>query len=102
MTSIAFVDEHLLAEVVAACGECHPVILDHASRRIGTDYGVLLRLVGAEPAWRLEGRCPRCLAPCLSTRFSTFTELNTQLVALTPSEHHLAAVWHRPTEEEDD
>lgn len=101
MTSIAAVDEHLLAEIVTAFGECHPVILDHMSRRIGTDYGVLVRLVGEEPAWRLEGKCKRCLAPCLSTRFNTFAELNTQLETLTPSEHHMQAVWHRPLEEED-
>lgn len=100
MTSIAAVDEHLLAEVVTAFGECHPVILDHMSRRISTDYGVLVRLVGEEPAWRLEGKCERCLAPALSTRFETFTELNAQLEKFTPSEHHMQAVWHRPLEEE--
>jgi len=100
LTSIAAVDEHLLAEVVAAFGECHPAILDHMSRRIGTDYGVLMRLVGEEPAWRLEGKCKRCLALCLSTRFNSFVELNAQLAKFTPSEHHMQAVWHRPLEGE--
>jgi hypothetical protein len=102
LTSIAAVDEHLLAEIVAAFGECHPAILDHMSRRINTDYGVLVRLVGEEPAWRLEGKCRRCQAPALSTRIETFTELNAQLATFTPSEHHMQAVWHRPLEEENE
>ena len=101
MTSIAAIDEHLLAEIVAAFGECHPAILDHMSRRINTDYGVLLRLVGENPIWRLEGKCKRCLAPALSTRIESFTELNAQLIEFTPSEHHIQAVWHRPQEGEE-
>jgi len=102
LTSVAYVDEHLLAEVVTAFGECHPVVLDHMMRRIGTDYGVLLRLVGEEPIWRLEGKCLRCLAPALSTRIETFTELNAQLEKFTPSELHMQTVWHRPQGDEDE
>ena len=99
MPTYELVETWLLQEVTAAFGECHPAIQAHLSRTLTTDYGTMLRIVGDEPAWKLQGKCPRCLAPAWSVGFNDYNGLEAQLRQFTPSDLHMQAVWHAPLAE---